>query len=176
MKPDPNPTLKICLLGEYGVGKSSLANRWVFDQFGEVYRSTIGVRTLACTAVWQDGRRQRCVVWDVAGEPRLSDMTRRYMVGAHITLFLADGLRSRTLNSAIDMATEAGTLFADTMKRVLVLTKLDQRSDWQVNQSEIDDLRFHGLPNALTSSRDALGFDSLSDVLGFSIEPTQAVS
>ena len=54
MKPDATPTLKICLLGEYGVGKSSLANRWVFDQFSEVYTSTIGVRTLACTAVWQD--------------------------------------------------------------------------------------------------------------------------
>ena len=176
MKPDPAPTLKVCLLGEYGVGKSSLANRWVFDQFSEVYRSTIGVRTLACTAVWQDGRRQRCVVWDVVGEPKLSDMTRRYMVGAHIALFLADGLRTRTLNSAIDMANDAGALFADAMKRVLVLTKLDQRSDWQVNQSEIDELRLHSLPIALTSSRDALGFDSLSDVLGFSIEPAQAAN
>ena len=86
MKPDATPTLKICLLGEYGVGKSSLANRWVFDQFSEVYTSTIGVRTLACTAVWQDRRRQRCVVWDVVGEPSLSELTRRYLVCRYFTI------------------------------------------------------------------------------------------
>lgn len=170
MKPDAAPTLKICLLGEYGVGKSSLANRWVFDQFSEVYASTIGVRTLACTAVWQGGRRQRCVVWDVVGEPSLSALTRRYMVGADISLFVADGLRSRTLKTALALAAEAGTAFPTDMKRALVLTKLDQRSLWQITQTDIDDAGNQGMPLALTSSRDALGFDSLVEIMGFSIE------
>ena len=170
MKPDPAPALKICLLGEYGVGKSSLANRWVFDQFSEVYKSTIGVRTLASTAVWRDGRRQRCVVWDVVGEPALSELTRRYMVGADISLFVADGLRSRTLNTALALAAEAGKAFPTGMKRALVLTKLDQRSLWQITQSDIDHAGNQGMPLALTSSRDASGFDSLVDILGFSIE------
>lgn len=170
MNPDSTAVLKICLLGEFGVGKSSLANRLVLDDFSEVYRSTIGVRTLACTAVWRNGTRQRCVVWDVVGEPTLSDLTRRYLVGAQVVLFLADGLRKRTLKAALTMADEAGVLYPTTMRRVLVLTKLDQRADWQVSLEDIDAAAGHGIAMALTSSRDALGFDALSEVLGFTIE------
>ena len=109
MNSDSASALKICLLGEYGVGKSSLAERWVFDRFSALYKSTIGVRTLACTAVWRsDQRRQRCVVWDVVGEPVLSELTRRYMVGADIALFVADGLRPRTLTAALTLAAQSG--------------------------------------------------------------------
>jgi small GTP-binding protein len=170
MNPDSTTVLKICLLGEFGVGKSSLANRLVLDEFSEVYRSTIGVRTLACTAVWRNGTRQRCVVWDVVGEPTLSDLTRRYLVGAQVVLFLADGLRKRTLKAALAMAEEAGALHPADMRRVLVLTKLDQRAEWQISQEDIDEAAGHGISIALTSSRDSVGFDALAEVLGFTIE------
>ena len=170
MNPPASAVLKICLLGEYGVGKTSLANRWVQDQFSDIYRSTLGVRTLACTAVWQSGFRQRCVVWDVMGEPKLSELTRRYLTGAHIGLFLVDGLRRHTLLSALDMAAEANTLFSGAMRQVLVLTKVDQRSDWQIQPDEIAASTAPALPVVLTSSRDSVGFDALATVLGFSIE------
>lgn len=171
MKSNPASTLKICLLGEYGVGKSSLAERWVFDRFSEVYKSTIGVRTLACTAVWRnDQRRQRCVVWDVVGEPALSELTRRYIVGADFALFVADGLRPRTLTAALTLASQAGAAFPTGMKRALVLSKLDLRNDWQINQADIDHAGNQGMPLALTSSRDVLGFDSLAEIMGFSIQ------
>ena len=42
---------KICLLGDFAVGKSSLMRRFVYDRFDDKYLSTIGVKVSRKTIV-----------------------------------------------------------------------------------------------------------------------------
>ena len=59
---------KIMLLGEIGVGKSSLARRFVFDKFEADYKSTIGVDILTHDVSLADGQVLRLVLWDTDGD------------------------------------------------------------------------------------------------------------
>ena len=59
---------KVMLLGEIGVGKSSLARRFVFDRFEGEYKSTIGVDILSHEIMLDDGRVLKLMLWDTDGD------------------------------------------------------------------------------------------------------------
>ncbi len=57
---------KVCLLGDYSVGKTSLVRRFVEGQFDDKYLSTIGVRISRRTMVRAD-KEINLLIWDLAG-------------------------------------------------------------------------------------------------------------
>ena len=81
------------LLGEIGVGKSSLARRFVFDRFEAEYKSTIGVDILTHDTTTADGEAMRLVLWDTDGEfgARIFDTV--YVKGASGALIVSDVTR-----------------------------------------------------------------------------------
>lgn len=79
--------LKICLLGEGSVGKTSLIQRFVQGTFGEEYQQTIGTRIsnkeMALPTPAGDGiARVNLAVWDIMGHERLGRLTQSYLMGA----------------------------------------------------------------------------------------------
>ena len=73
--------LKILLIGDSGVGKTSLLQRYTADAFSSNFISTIGIdfRTKLLTI---DGTRARCQLWDTAGQERFRTITTSYFRGA----------------------------------------------------------------------------------------------
>ena len=63
-------TVKICLLGAQGVGKSCLAVRFVENTFDEKSASTIGASFLSKDMRTKDGSLYRLQIWDTAGQER----------------------------------------------------------------------------------------------------------
>jgi len=90
---------KICLLGDFGVGKTSLVERFVEGRFNDKYLSTVGVKISRKTLKRSYGT-MNMLVWDVAGsngfEPSLSNT---YMQGATGALIVCDLTRRETLAS-----------------------------------------------------------------------------
>uniref|UniRef100_A0A672RZD4 Ras-related protein Rab-18-B-like n=1 Tax=Sinocyclocheilus grahami TaxID=75366 RepID=A0A672RZD4_SINGR len=81
MDDDVLTTLKILIIGESGVGKSSLLLRFTDDTFDPELAATIGVdfkvKTIAI-----DGNRAKLAIWDTAGQERFRTLTPSYYRGA----------------------------------------------------------------------------------------------
>ena len=74
-------TVKLLLVGDSGVGKSSLLLRFSEDTFEEDQSPTIGV-DFKLKFLNLDGKRLKLTVWDTAGQERFRTLTSSYYRGA----------------------------------------------------------------------------------------------
>lgn len=82
-------TFKLLVVGDAGVGKTCLINRFVDDTFSSTNKSTIGVDFKA-TTVEMDGKAVQLQVWDTAGQERFRALTTSYYRGAHGVIVVYD--------------------------------------------------------------------------------------
>ncbi len=98
---------KIMLLGDIGVGKTSLARRCVFDKFDADYKTTIGVDVLTHDLeLGQDcgGETLRLVLWDTDGDFGSRIFETVYLAGASGAVIVADASRPGTLAKMTTLA------------------------------------------------------------------------
>jgi small GTP-binding protein len=92
---------KVCLLGDFAVGKTSLVRRFVYDLFDEKYISTIGVKVSRKTVAvpTTDGTvvELTMMLWDLAGSEDFSQMRGSYMRGAAGAILVCDLTRPESL-------------------------------------------------------------------------------
>ena len=82
------------------MGKTSVIERFVNNQFSEKYLTTVGVKIDTKEIRFEDlGIDHKLVIWDVAGADRFSHAEFAYLRGAGGYLFVADGTRPDTLQS-----------------------------------------------------------------------------
>jgi len=84
-----DPYLKIAVLGDSGVGKTSLCTRLTKDYFHPGYELTVGLH-IHSYVVEVDGRPRRILLYDVAGQPRFGDMLDVFIRGSVGVLLLFD--------------------------------------------------------------------------------------
>lgn len=60
--------LKILVIGDLGVGKTSIIKRYVHQVFSQHYRATIGVDFALKVLKWDQQTVVRLQLWDIAGE------------------------------------------------------------------------------------------------------------
>jgi small GTP-binding protein len=88
---------KICLLGDFGVGKTSLVRRFVEDRFDDRYLTTIGVKISRKTIERPYGSMSM-LVWDLAGSTGFDSFTNpSYMQGTAGAVIVCDITRRETL-------------------------------------------------------------------------------
>ncbi len=98
---------KLMLLGDIGVGKSSLARRLVFDRFESGYKTTLGVDVFAHElALASDGdhARMRLVLWDTDGDLGHRIFETAYPAGASAAAIVADASRPATVTTMSNLA------------------------------------------------------------------------
>lgn len=96
---------KVMLLGDIGVGKTSLAQRFVFDRFDADYKTTIGVDVFTHDVdlgPQSDDARLRFVLWDTDGDFGSRIFETVYLAGASAAIVVADATRPATI---VKMAT-----------------------------------------------------------------------
>ena len=96
---------KICIVGDFAVGKSSLVRRFVFDEFDTDYRATLGVNIYKYSTVIQAADGQSVgmdqMLWDIEGKPEPDDTYRTYLAGSAGALIVGDITRDRAIDSLI---------------------------------------------------------------------------
>ncbi|KAG5886695.1 hypothetical protein JTB14_007097 [Gonioctena quinquepunctata] len=80
-----NTLLKVVILGDGGVGKSCLMNRFVSNQFDEHSFHTIGVEFLN-KDVYIDGETYTLQIWDTAGQERFKTLRTPFYRGSDICM------------------------------------------------------------------------------------------
>jgi len=86
---------KVLLVGNFGVGKTSLIRRFVLNEFSEDYISTIGVRVSTKT-VSLENEEVKLLIWDVAGTSEDEKIPKSYFLGAHAAMYVFDLSRVET--------------------------------------------------------------------------------
>lgn len=91
---------KVCMIGSYAVGKTSLVRRFVESIFDERYQTTIGVKIDRKRVVVRE-REVNLVLWDLAGDDDLAQLRASHLRGASGYILVADGTRNSTLEQAL---------------------------------------------------------------------------
>lgn len=92
-------TKKICLLGDFNVGKTSLVRRFVEGKFDDRYLTTVGVKiSRKSLTVQTDLERHQVnlLVWDLEGNTKFKSITPSYLKGASGSIIVADLTRAQT--------------------------------------------------------------------------------
>ena len=95
-------TKKICLLGDFNVGKTSLVRRFVEDKFSDRYLSTVGVKVSRKSVEMKtdtDSHQVNLLVWDLEGNTKFKSITPSYLKGASGSIIVADLTRVETFNN-----------------------------------------------------------------------------
>lgn len=133
---------KVCMLGAYAVGKTSLVQRFVKGIFSEKYITTLGVK-IDKKSLEIDGQDIELLLWDLAGEDEINKVRSSYLKGSAGYLLVADGTRMETFDTALEiqqrLKTELGPL-----PFILILNKNDLKTDWQIRASHLQPLREQG--------------------------------
>lgn len=91
---------KVILTGSFGVGKTSLFNRFIHQQFSEKYMTTVGVRVNKKTLTIDD-EDITLMLWDIAGEVSQDKVPVSYFLGTSGVIYVADLSRQLTFNNLI---------------------------------------------------------------------------
>lgn len=125
---------KVCMVGLFGTGKTSLVQRFVHSLFSERYLSTVGVK-IDRKPVEIDGASLTLVLWDLAGRDGHEDITTSYLRGAHAILYVADGTRRESCDQLPELRALAREAAGD-VPGVLALNKVDLADRWTLGRRD----------------------------------------
>ncbi len=142
---------KVCMLGAFGVGKTSLVSRFVTSIFSDKYLTTVGVK-IEKKLVQVDGRDLNLILWDIQGEDDFYKVRTSYFRGASGALLVADGTRKATLETAVRLQ-DALEAAAGPVPFVLLLNKSDLSEEWEISDEAIEPLARKGWAVLRTSAK-----------------------
>uniref|UniRef100_A0A2K6FV89 Ras-related protein Rab n=1 Tax=Propithecus coquereli TaxID=379532 RepID=A0A2K6FV89_PROCO len=90
---------KLLVIGDLGVGKTSIIKRYVHQNFSSHYRATIGVDFALKVLHWDPETVVRLQLWDIAGQERFGNMTRVYYREAMGAFIVFDVTRPATFEA-----------------------------------------------------------------------------
>jgi small GTP-binding protein len=122
---------KICMLGTFAVGKTSLVRRFVESIFSETYQTTVGVK-VDKKVVQLNGKEITLVLWDLYGNDDFQKIHWSYFNGASGYLLVADGTRRATLEKA-EALEERARQEIGSIPFVFVINKSDLVDEWDVD-------------------------------------------
>jgi hypothetical protein len=149
---------KICMLGAFAVGKTSLVRRYVDSIFSDAYLTTVGVK-IDKRVVTVGDQAVNLILWDIAGEDDVSAVRMSYLRGASGYFLVVDGTRAATLDVARSIQRRAEDEIGSVPFTVLV-NKLDVREEWTVTDGDLAELERAGWSVMLTSARTGEGVEA----------------
>ena len=91
--------IKICLLGDVSVGKTSIASRFCKNSFTDNYINTIGGAYQQQNIVLNNGAKIKLHIWDTSGQDRFRSMTNLYYRDAQVAILTYDVTNEQSLES-----------------------------------------------------------------------------
>jgi small GTP-binding protein len=148
---------KVCLLGDFSVGKTSLVRRFVEGRFDDKYLSTIGVRISRKTLERPTGTLN-LLVWDLAGAQEFNTQS-SYLIGVTAALIVCDLTRHETFLSFPKYVQQIWAV-NPAAALMFVGNKVDLVDTRAVTDEELSDYSERlGSHYVLTSAKDDIGVE-----------------
>ncbi|ELT99690.1 hypothetical protein CAPTEDRAFT_6450 [Capitella teleta] len=116
--------VKLCLLGDSGVGKSSIVHRFVYDSFRPAMTSTIGAAFLTKTVI-VDGTTYKYQIWDTAGQEKYRALAPMYYRGAAAAIIVYDITQESSFRATKSWITELQKHASPNIVLAIAGNKLD---------------------------------------------------
>jgi len=150
---------KICMVGTFGVGKTSLVERYVHSKFEDKYLTTMGVK-ITKKALDIAGQEVNLMLWDLAGEDKLTTVKPMNLRGAAGYFLVADGTRASTFEALFDLQARVEEAIGP-VPFTCVVNKHDLLDQWEVNDTSFSRLTKLGWPYMLTSAKSGEAVEEL---------------
>ncbi len=162
---------KVCLVGDFGVGKTSLIRQFVDRQFSDQYLSTVGVKIsrklVPITDANQEVKQLQLIVWDIEGSTRFKAIAPTYLQGAKGAVIVADATRQSSVENLEDHV----QLFRSVCPKsslIIALNKIDlmENNDReQICQEIFMKFNSHKIPVYNTSAKTGENVDKIFQTL-----------
>jgi small GTP-binding protein len=129
---------KVCMLGAFSVGKTSLVQRFVNRSFPRKYQSTVGVM-IDRKNLEIGGQEVSLLLWDIYGQDEFRKVQTSYLEGASGYFLVVDGTRKKTLDMAIELRKRVEEEIG-SVPFILVLNKSDLKDTWEISRNTVDEI------------------------------------
>jgi small GTP-binding protein len=148
---------KVCMLGTFAVGKTSLVRRFVESVYSDKYHTTVGVK-IDKKVVTIGADEVTLLLWDIEGSESEHDLRISYLRGASGYLLVADGTRSDTLKRALALRSRVEAAIG-AVPFLLLINKSDLTDKWDMDAKEIAILQQQNLQVINTSAKTGHGVE-----------------
>lgn len=145
---------KICMLGGFAVGKTSLVRQFVESIYSDKYHTTVGVK-IDKKQVSAAGQEVNLLLWDIQGEDGVQKLRPAYLRGSAGYILVVDGTRRATLDIAYAIQQSAQATIG-LVPFVVVINKTDLVDEWDLDEQAIDGLSQSGWTVYRTSAKTGL--------------------
>jgi len=118
-------SFKVIIVGPSAVGKTSLLNRFVHNQFDLSYRLTLGVDFLTKTVEYEKSKLAKLQIWDIGAQERFKFLHRSFYEGAFGALVVFDLSRQQTFSGMKTWVSEMHSILNDNIPKVIIGNKSD---------------------------------------------------
>ena len=149
---------KICMLGTFAVGKTSLVRRFVESIYSDKYHTTVGVKIDKKLVDMSETQKMMMMLWDIEGAEQAHELRKSYLRGASGYLLVADGTRKETLYRALEIQTRAQDTLG-LVPYVFLINKADLVEEWTIEEPELEALIERGWHVIRTSAKLGTGVE-----------------
>ena len=128
--------VKICLLGEAAVGKTSLVYRFIENKFRDNYKSTLGVNLLKKDMVIDGYGGVSAQIWDLGGQESFRSLRKLYLEGANGAFVIFDTTKRKTFDK-LDEWIQSFKESRGNRPLLLIGNKIDLIDKQKVEESEV---------------------------------------
>ena len=158
---------KLILIGNSGVGKSCILQRYIKHTFEESYKCTIGVDFLMKSVII-NGQTVKLQLWDTAGQEKYKSMVSSYYKGANVALIVFD-ITSHETFEALPVWIENFYKNGPEQKNIILIgNKKDLEEKRQVTQEEAQ--MFSETNNMIYFETSAKDGDNIDYVFNYAAE------
>ncbi len=127
---------KLCVVGDSGVGKTSLIRRYADKKFDDSYLPTIGADFTIKRVEIEPGHFATLQIWDMGGQQMFQAIRNHYFMGANAALIIFDLGRKETFKNVdewySDIETRCGKI------PIIILANKNDLETQAITSSEVD--------------------------------------
>lgn len=129
---------KICMVGAFATGKTSLVERFVKSIYSNIYHTTVGVK-IDKKLVKVGEQELNLILWDIHGEDEFQKVRMSYLRGSSGYFLVVDGSRRYTLEKAFALQQRVEDAIGE-VPFILILNKSDLIDEWEIDDAVMAEL------------------------------------
>ena len=148
---------KICMVGAFATGKTSLVARFVQGIYSEKYQTTVGVKIDKKIVNFQD-QDLTLILWDIHGEDEFQKIQMSYLRGSAGYILVVDGTRRDTLATVTHLQRKVVETIGN-VPFVTIINKCDLIDEWEIENDDVEILIQKQWPVIIGSAKTGVGVE-----------------